>query len=62
VTVVAGLPGDASALKQQARELKQLCGVGGAVKDGQIEIQGDQRVAIKSALEAQGLVVKLSGG
>lgn len=62
VTVITGLPGDAEALKARAKALKQRCGVGGAVKQGQIEIQGDQRNTIKAVLEAEGLVVKLAGG
>jgi translation initiation factor 1 len=62
VTVVSGLPGDAEALKARARLLKQRCGVGGAIKNGQIEIQGDQRTVIKEVLEAEGFTVKLAGG
>ena len=62
VTVISGLPDSAEGLKARARELKQRCGVGGAVKDGTIEIQGDQRALIKGLLEAEGLTVKLAGG
>ncbi|GAB5414143.1 MAG: hypothetical protein Cons2KO_17460 [Congregibacter sp.] len=62
VTVVSGLPGSAKELKETAKRLKQRCGVGGSVKDQDIEIQGDQRELIKSLLETQGYSVKLSGG
>ena len=62
VTVVTGLPGSAEELKARAKMLKQRCGVGGAIKDGNIEIQGDQRTIIKGVLEADGLTVKLAGG
>jgi translation initiation factor 1 len=62
VTVVTGLDGDAATLKARARALKQRCGVGGAVKDGRIEIQGDHRSTIKALLESEGLTVKLAGG
>ena len=62
VTVVTGLPGDGAALKARAKQLKQRCGVGGAVKDGAIEIQGDQRNTIRDVLEAEGFTVKLAGG
>jgi len=62
VTVISGLPEDGDALKARARTLKQRCGVGGAIKNGEIEIQGDQRALIKATLEAEGFTVKLAGG
>ncbi len=62
VTVVRGLPLAADELKSLAKMLKQKCGVGGAIKDGAIEIQGDQRSVIKTELEKSGYVVKLAGG
>lgn len=62
VTVIEGLPVSADRLKDIAKKLKQRCGVGGAVKDGAIEIQGDQRETCRAALEAQGFRCKLAGG
>jgi translation initiation factor 1 len=62
VTLVEGLPGDEAALKQYARRLKQHCGVGGALKAGRIEIQGEQRERIAALLREEGLTVKLAGG
>lgn len=62
VTVVSGLGLAAPELKALAKALKQRCGVGGAVKDWNIEIQGDQRAAVKALLEKQGFTVKLAGG
>jgi translation initiation factor 1 len=62
VTVVRGVPLSGPELKAFARTLKQRCGVGGAVKDGCIEIQGDQRETVKTELEKQGYRVKLAGG
>lgn len=62
VTLVQGVPLPAPELKQLAKRLKQRCGVGGAVKEGRIEIQGDQRELLKSLLEAEGFTVKLAGG
>ena len=41
---------------------KQRCGTGGTVKDGRIEIQGDQRERIVAELEKLGYKVKRVGG
>jgi translation initiation factor 1 len=60
VTVVRGLP--ASDLEAQAAELKRLCGAGGTLRDGAIEIQGDHRERIAERLRARGYQVKLAGG
>ncbi|GAB5450052.1 MAG: translation initiation factor Sui1 [Halioglobus sp.] len=62
VTVVRGLPLAGAELKSLAKVLKQRCGVGGAVKDETIEIQGDQRETIKEELERRGFQVKIAGG
>ena len=62
VTLVRGLPLAGAELKALARALKQKCGVGGAVKGDDIEIQGDRRDAIKEELEQRGYTVKIAGG
>lgn len=62
VIVVTGLDLEPDALKSLAKDLKQRCGCGGAVKDGTIEIQGDHRATLQAALEQLGYKVKLSGG
>ena len=62
VCLVAGVPLAGPELKALAKVLKQLCGTGGAVKDGVIEIQGDQRDRLKAELEKLGYTVKLAGG
>ena len=62
VCVVRGLDLDDAPLKLLAGELKKVCGCGGAIKDGTIEIQGDNREKIKMHLEKKGYNVKLSGG
>ncbi len=62
VTTISGVPLVEKELKQLAKKLKQRCGTGGAVKDGIIEIQGDHRETLKTALEAEGYQVKLAGG
>lgn len=61
-SVVTGLPLDEDGMKDLARNLKQKCGVGGSVKDFNIEIQGDKRNVIKVELEKKGYTVKLAGG
>lgn len=49
-------------LTELAGLLKQKCGTGGTVKNGRIEIQGDQRDRITTELEKLGYKVKRSGG
>lgn len=62
VSVVTGLALDDAPLKLMAAELKKVCGCGGSVKDGNIEIQGDARDKIKAHLEMKGYKVKFAGG
>ncbi|AJR05820.1 translation initiation factor Sui1 [Photobacterium gaetbulicola Gung47] len=62
VCIVTGLDLEDAQLKLLAAELKKVCGCGGSVKDGNIEIQGDKRDVIKAALEKKGHTVKLAGG
>lgn len=62
VCVVTGLDLNKEQLIMLGAELKKKCGVGGAIKDGNIEIQGDKRELIKQLLEAKGMKVKLAGG
>jgi protein-tyrosine phosphatase len=62
VTTVFDLPLDESGLRELAAVLKQRCGTGGTVKEGRIEIQGDQRERIVAELEKLGYKVKRVGG
>ena len=62
VTLITGLPLRGDELKKLAKKLKQQCATGGAVKDGIIEIQGEHRETLKTALEKLGYSVKLAGG
>jgi len=62
VTVITGIPTHPEGLKQIAKELKQKCGTGGTVKNGTIEIQGDQRDQLVAELKNRGYTVKRSGG
>ena len=62
VTAIYGVALSGEPLKELAGALKRLCGTGGTVKDGTIEIQGDHRDKIVAALEQRGYTVKLAGG
>lgn len=62
VTTVSDLPLDEAGLLELAGTLKQRCGTGGTVKDGRIEIQGDQRERLAAVLEGMGYRVKRVGG
>ena len=61
VSVVSGLNVDAAQLEQLAARLKRLCGAGGAVKDGVIEIQGEHRDRLVAELCKLGLEARRSG-
>lgn len=62
VTLITGLPLGPDELKNLAKDLKQFCGTGGTVKDGVVEIQGEQREKLKPFLEKKGFKVKIAGG
>ena len=62
VTVVLGLPLAAADLEALGRELKKLCGAGGAVREGRIEIQGEHRDRLVEALRQRGYDSKRAGG
>ena len=61
VTLVKGLPLDAAALAQTAKQLKAACGSGGTVKDGVVEVQGDHGKKVIELLQKQGWIVKRVG-
>ena len=58
MTVVDGLPRNTAFLKDLCAELKRLCGTGGAVEDGAIELQGDLRERLRPHLAGKGFIVK----
>jgi translation initiation factor 1 len=62
VTTISGVPLPDDGLRDLAGTLKKRCGVGGAVKDGVIELQGDQRGVVAAALRDAGYDVVLAGG
>jgi translation initiation factor 1 len=62
VTVISGVPASNEAIAALAQQLKKLCGSGGTVKDGVIEIQGDHCEKVQAKLSEMGYKVKRAGG
>jgi translation initiation factor 1 len=62
VTVITGVTGSEAKLTALAQQLKKLCGSGGTVKDGNIEIQGDHCDKVTAKLIGMGYKVKRAGG
>ena len=62
VVLIDGLNLPEAELKTLAKKIKQLCGTGGSIKNGIIEIQGNQRQKIAEFLTKEGHTVKLAGG
>jgi predicted translation initiation factor SUI1 len=58
VTIVSGLQHNPATMKQIASELKEHCGTGGTVKNGVIELQGDQRSVAGAKLREMNYSVK----
>lgn len=61
-TTISGVPVKDAELAALAKRLKKRCGVGGSVKDGVIELQGDHRDVVVEMLRAEGYDVVLAGG
>ena len=62
VTIISGLPADLAQLTALAQEFRKLCGAGGALKEGNIELQGDHRDKVEARLLALGYKIKRVGG
>lgn len=62
VTLVSGIALPPEELRELTTSLKRLCGCGGAVKEGVIEIQGDHREKVLAELKSRGYKAKLAGG
>jgi translation initiation factor 1 len=63
VTIATGFTGIGLPEKEQlAKKMRAACGCGGTVKDGQIEIQGDQRETVARILTEAGFRPVFAGG
>ncbi len=62
VTVISGLPHDPATKEKLLKQFKTLCGAGGTLKEGNLEIQGDHRDKLIEKLKELGYQVKQKGG
>ncbi len=63
VTVVTGFVGIGLPEKEKlAKQMQKVCGTGGTVKEGRIEIQGDRREDVAKILTAAGFRPVMAGG
>lgn len=60
-TIVRGFIGSQADLKELSTQLKNVCAVGGSVKDNEIIIQGDQRDKVLKKLISEGYKAKKAG-
>ncbi|MCZ7672812.1 MAG: translation initiation factor [Chloroflexi bacterium] len=62
MTVIMELQLTPEDMKALGKTLKKKCGTGGAVKDGNIEIQGDHREKVAEDCKKLGYKTKFVGG
>jgi translation initiation factor 1 len=62
VTLVEGFEGPESELIELGKHLKQRCGAGGSVKDGEVIVQGNFVTKVIDILVNKGFNVKKKGG
>lgn len=58
VTVIRGLPAEGNDLPELLKQIKDRCGAGGALKDEDLEIQGEQLDRVRETLQQMGFKVK----
>jgi translation initiation factor 1 len=56
VTLVTGFVGLDEDLEKLGKALRNFCGTGGSVKDGEVIVQGDQRTKVLQYLQKNGYV------
>ncbi len=62
ITLIQGLNLDRSEARSLLKRMKSQCGTGGTIKEDEIELQGDQVLAVMRFLETQGYRPKRAGG
>jgi translation initiation factor 1 len=60
MTVIDGVNPHEVDVDSLISNLKSICACGGTIKDGKIELQGDQRRRVKETLEKMGFIVEVS--
>ncbi|MBI5743731.1 MAG: hypothetical protein HY952_04210 [Elusimicrobia bacterium] len=61
LTLIEKLPMHPAGKEELLSKFKKRLGVGGTLKDGILELQGDRRAFVKTELEAAGYKVRLIG-
>jgi len=59
VTIVEGIDASDIDINELARSLKTRCASGGTVKQGRIELQGEHRKKVQTALQEMGYKVEV---